>query len=82
MDTQVHNMHQNCDATTHVLTTTVVTELQVNVPVSNATQLYIQAAVWTHCLYCNEKYGSPPITVRSLWAGLMTHGGIGESTST
>lgn len=66
------HMHQNCDASTRVLTTTVVTELEVHVPASNATQLYIQAAVWTHCPYLNEKYGSPPTIVRSLWAGLMT----------
>ena len=65
-------MHQNCDATTRVLTKTVITELQEHVPASNATQLYIQAAVWTHCPYRNEKYGSPPSIARSLWAGLMT----------
>ena len=34
-------MHQNCDATTRVLTKTVITELQEHVPASNATQLYI-----------------------------------------
>ena len=65
-------MHQNCDATTRVLTNTVITELQAHVPASNATQLYIQAAVWTHCPYRDEKYGSPPSITRSLWAGLMT----------
>lgn len=65
-------MHQNCDATTRVLTSTVIKELQAHVPASNATQLYIQAAVWTHCPYRNEKYGLPPSIARSLWAGLMT----------
>ena len=65
-------IHQNCDATTRVLTNTVITELQAHVPASNATQLYIQAAVWTHCPYRNENFGSPPSIARSLWAGLMT----------
>ena len=51
---------------------TVITELQAHVPASNATQLYIQAAVWTHCPYRNENFGSPPSMARSLWAGLMT----------
>ena len=66
------HMCQNCDATTRVLKDTVITELQSHVPASNATQLYIQAAVWTHCPYRNEKFGPPPTIVRSLWAGLMT----------
>ena len=65
-------LHQNCDATTRVLTNMVITELQAHVPASSATQLYLQAAVWTHCPYCNEKFGSPPSITRSLWAGLMT----------
>ena len=29
-------IHQNCDATTRVLTNTVITELQAHVPASNA----------------------------------------------
>ena len=65
-------MRQNCDATTRVLTNAVIKELQANIPASNATQLYIQAAVWTHSPYRNERFGSPPQMVRSLWAGLMT----------
>ena len=56
-------IHQKCDATTRVLTNTVIIELQAHVPASNATQLYIQAAVWTHCPYCNENFGSPPSMV-------------------
>ena len=58
-------MHQNCVATTRVLTNTVITELQTHVPASNATQLYLQAAVWTHCSYHNEKLGSPPSITRN-----------------
>ena len=70
-DINIH-VHQNCDATARVLTSNVIDELKVHVPTSNATQLYLQAAVWTHCPYRNEKYGSPPVIVRSLWAGIMT----------
>lgn len=70
-DISIH-IHQNCDATSRVLTNRVIDELKVHVPASNATQLYLQAAVWTHCPYRNENYGPPPAIARSLWAGIMT----------
>ena len=53
-------MCQNCDATTCLLANAAIKELHANVPTSNATQLYIQAAVWAHCSYHNESFGSPP----------------------
>lgn len=62
---------QNCDATVRVLSTSTLEDLSRYVPESGATQLYIQAAVWTHEPYRN-KFGPPPAVVRSLWAGLMT----------
>ena len=70
-DINIH-VHQNCDATARVLTSNVIDELKLHIPASNATQLYLQAAVWTHCPYWNDKYGSPLAIVRSLWAGIMT----------
>ena len=42
---------QNCDAKSRVLTQAVVNELGTYVPGSQATQLYLQAAVWTHSPY-------------------------------
>ena len=70
-DISMH-MHQNCDTTSRVLTSSVIDELKLHVPASNATQLYLQAAVWTHSPYRNDKFGTPPDIVRSLWAGIMT----------
>lgn len=32
----------------------------------------LQAAVWTHAPYRNDKFGPTPLVVRSLWAGIMT----------
>ena len=63
---------QNCDATSRVLTDTLIDELKTYVPSSTATQLYLQAAVWTHAPYRNDKFGPPPVVARSLWAGIMT----------
>ena len=58
-------IHQNCNATSHVLTQTVVDELGAYVPGSQATQLYLQAAVWTHSPYRIDGFGSPVVVVRS-----------------
>ena len=66
------HIRQNCDATSRVLTQTVIDDLKMYVPGSQSTQLYLQAAVWTHAPYRNEKFGPPPDIVRSLWAGIMT----------
>ena len=65
-------IRQNCDATSRVLTQTTIDELKAHVPGSQGTQLYLQAAVWTHVPYRNDKFGSPPAIGRSLWAGIMT----------
>ena len=65
-------IRQNCDATSLVLTDALIDELKTYVPSSTATQLYLQAAVWTHALYRNDKFGPPPVVARSLWAGIMT----------
>jgi len=64
-------IYQNCDATSQ-LTQTTIEELQLHVLGSKGTQLYLQAAVWTHALYRNDKFGSPSFIAKSLWAGIMT----------
>ena len=66
------HIRQNCNATSRVLTQTVIDELKTYVPGSEATQLILQAAVWTHAPYRNDRFGPPPVVVRSLWAGIMT----------
>ena len=63
---------QNCDATSRVLSQKAVDELASNIPDSEGTQLYLQAAVWTHAPFRNDKFGPPPAVARSLWAGLIT----------
>ena len=63
---------QNCDATTRILTKTTISELHAHVPESKGTQLYLQAAVWTHEPFRNDRFGPPTKVARSLWAGLMT----------
>ena len=63
---------QNCDATSRVLSQKAINELASNVPDSEGTQLFLQAAVWTHAPFRNDKFGSPPVVTRSLWAGLLT----------
>ena len=50
---------QNCDATSRVLTQKAVDELASNIPDSEGTQLFLQAAVWTHAPYRNDKFGPP-----------------------
>ena len=65
-------MRQDCDATSRVLTQDVVEALASTVPGSQATQLYIQASVWIHAPFRNEKFGPPTSVARSLWAGVMT----------
>jgi len=65
-------IYQNCDATSRLLTQTTIEELQFHVPGSKGTQLYLQAAVWTHAPYRNDKFGPPPSIAKSLWAGIMT----------
>ena len=59
---------QNCDATT---SQKVIDCLSAYVPGSEGTQLYLLAAVTTHEPYRNDRFGPPPIVVRSLWKGLM-----------
>lgn len=66
------HIRQNCDATARVLTQSVVDDLATYVPGSRATQLYLQAAVWTHTPFRIDGFGSPTDVARSLWAGLMT----------
>ena len=66
------HIRQNCDAKSRVLTQTTIDELQRHIPGLEGTQLYLQAAVWTHTPYRNDKLGSLPAIVRSLWAGIMT----------
>ena len=66
------HMRQNCDATVRVISEVTIEQLHTHVPESKATQLYLQAALWTHEPYWNRAFGSPPQVVQSLWAGLMT----------
>ena len=66
------HIKQNCDATSRVLTSKAIEELSVHVPDSKGTQLYIQAAVWTHEPFRNAAFGPPPKVVQSLWAGITT----------
>ena len=66
------HIEQSCDAATRVLTAVTIQELATHVPESRGTQLYLQAAVWTHEPFRNNKFGPPPVVARSLWAGLMT----------
>ena len=44
----------------------------MHVPRAKCTRLYLQASLWTHELFWNEKFGSPLAVVQSLWAGVMT----------
>ena len=66
------HIKQKCDATTRVLTKQTIKDLAIHVSESKGTQLYLQAAIWTHEPYRNSKFGPPPAVTRSLWAGLMT----------
>ena len=62
--------NQNCDVTIIIQHATEGPE--VHVPKSSATQLYIQATIWAHESYRNNKFGPPPTVVRSLWTSLVT----------
>ena len=66
------HVKQNCDATARLLTCTTIAQLAKYVPESKGTQLYLQAAVWTHEPFRNDRFGPPTKVVRSLWAGIMT----------
>jgi hypothetical protein len=44
--------------------------LAETIPESEATQLYLTAAVCTHAPYRNKTFGPPPDVARSLWKGL------------
>lgn len=63
---------QNCDATTRALTDKTISDFATYVPESKGTQLYLKTSVWVHAPFRNSKFGSPPVVVRSLCAGLMT----------
>ena len=65
-------IQQNCDAAGRVLSQELVAELAQYVPGSESTQLHLQAEVWIHAPYHNEKFGSPQLMMWSFWAGLMT----------
>ena len=65
-------LRQNCDATARVLTQAVVDALASSVVGSQATQLYLQASIWIHAPFRNEKFGPPASIAQSLWAGIMT----------
>ena len=57
-------LRQNCDATVRVISATTIEQLSVYVPESEATQLYLQAALWTHEPFRNRSFGSPPQVVK------------------
>ena len=61
------HLKQNCDATSRVLTKKTISELSDFVPQSAGTQHYLTAAVCTHELYRNVKFGPPPEIAESLW---------------
>lgn len=65
---------QNCDAAGRVLSQTLVQQLALHVPGSEASQLYLQASVWIHVPYRDNMFGSPKKMTTSLSAGLMTFG--------
>ena len=55
-----------------VLTQSTIEEFCLHVPGSHGTQLYLQAAVWTHAPYRSDKFGLPHDIAKSLWAGITT----------
>lgn len=63
-------IRQNCDAAGRVLSQKLVDELAVHVPGSESTQLYLQAEVWVHTPYRDDKFGPPQKATRSLWADI------------
>ena len=66
------HVRQNCDATVRVLSNTTLEELSKYLPCAKATYLYLKASLWIIGPYRNEKFGSPPEVVQSLWARIMT----------
>jgi len=66
------HVRQNCDATVRVLSRATLQEIETHLPSAKATQLYLQASIWILEPFRNEKFGSPPEVVKSLWAGIMT----------
>ena len=53
------HIRQNCDATVRVISKSTVEELKTHIPQANATRLYLQASLWIHEPFRNEKFGSP-----------------------
>ena len=66
------HVRQNCDATVRVLSQKIIEEIKTFLPSAKATHLYLQATVWIVEPFSNNKFGSPPKVVQSLWAGVMT----------
>ena len=66
------HVRQNCDATARVLSRGTIEDLTKFLPSAKATKLYLQASLWIHEPFRNEKFGSPKAGTRSLWAGIMT----------
>ena len=66
------HVRQNCDATVRVISKATIEALKEHMPEAKATRLYLQASLWIHEPFRNEKFGSPMAVVQSLWAGVMT----------
>ena len=66
------HIRQNCDATVRVISKATIEELKTHIPQANATRLYLQASLWIHEPFRNEKFDSPIAVTQSLWAGVMT----------
>ena len=67
------HVRQNCDATVRVISQKAIEEVKEFTPPSaKATQLYLQTTFWIIEPFRNNKFGSPPKVVQSLWAGIMT----------
>ena len=69
---QAEHVQQHCDATVRVLSQKAIKEVKTFVPSAKATQLYLQATLWIIEPFRNNKFGSPPKVVQSLWSGVMT----------
>ena len=66
------HVRQNCDATARVLSRSTIDDLSTIIPSAKATKLYLQASIWIHEPFRNEKFGSSIAVTKSLWAGIMT----------
>ena len=66
------HVRQNCDATVRVISQKAIEEVKEFTPSAKAMQLYLQATFWIIEPFRNNKFGSPPKVVQSLWAGIMT----------